>query len=82
MVRDLLLPARELTFTLPQIAGSLEALGLELLAMNCPPAVLARFRAMFPSPAAEGDLACWDRFEAAYPGAFVGMYRFWCGPRA
>jgi hypothetical protein len=23
------------------------------------------------------DLACWDRFEAANPDTFTGMYQFW-----
>jgi hypothetical protein len=77
--RDLLMHVQEHTFTLPQIAGCLEALGLQLLEIECNAISRERFGSMFPDAAARTDPQAWDRFEAAYPDTFKGMIQFWCG---
>jgi SAM-dependent methyltransferase len=79
--RDLVMHVQEHRFTVPELATALEALDLGFLGFVLPPAVMASFRARFPAPGAELDLACWDRFEAHEPGTFVAMYHLWCGPR-
>ncbi len=80
--RDLLMHVQEHTFTLPQIADCLQALGLQFLGLQAPPAVLAAFRAAHPDPAALTDLALWDRFEGQYPEIFRAMYLFTCRRKA
>jgi SAM-dependent methyltransferase len=79
--RDLTMHVQEHRFTIPRLAASLDELGLIFLGFHLDPAVLARFRARFPQPGSELDLACWDIFEAETPDTFVAMYQFWCRPR-
>jgi SAM-dependent methyltransferase len=76
--RDLLMHVQEHTFTLPQIAQCLDALGLRLLKVECNAQAQERFRTMFPDPAAATDPGAWDRLESAYPDTFRGMTQFWC----
>jgi len=75
--RDLLFHVQEQNFTIPEIGAALTALGLEFRGFTVAPAMLAAFQQRFPGASAT-DLAAWQRFEAAHPDAFVGMYRFWC----
>jgi SAM-dependent methyltransferase len=77
--RDLVMHVRERRFTLPQIAGCLAELGLELQALLCAPELKAKFQATFPDPAALADLARWHEFEQRHPDSFRGMYQFFCG---
>ena len=76
--RDLVMHVQEHQFTLPQIARSLDQLGLQFLEMECPPAVLARFTEMFPNNDERTNLDAWNRFEEIYPETFRSMYVFWC----
>jgi SAM-dependent methyltransferase len=80
--RDLIMHVQERSFTLPQIANCLRKLGLQLIALHCPPEVHAAFRAAFPDPAALTNLELWDRFEKQHPDVFRGMYQFSCARRA
>jgi SAM-dependent methyltransferase len=79
--RDLAMHVQEHRFTLPRLAASLDALDLRFVGFSVSAAVLERFRARFPAPGAELDLACWDQFEAEEPWTFAAMYQFWCAPR-
>src|SRR5688572_33421007 len=54
--RDLLLHVQEQTFTLPEIAESLERLDLRFLGFVANRSLLTRFRAMFPAREAETDM--------------------------
>jgi SAM-dependent methyltransferase len=80
--RDLLMHVQEHQFTLPQIADSLDQLGLRFLAMQCAPETQRRFSETFPNRDALGDLRAWDSFEARYPSTFRAMYSFWCCRKA
>jgi len=75
--RDLLFHVQEHRLTLPQIAAFLRDNGLTLLGFELPGSTLRRYRAAFTDDATMTDLTCWDRFEAANPGTFTGMYQFW-----
>lgn len=79
--RDLAMHVQEHRFTVPQLAASLETLDLQFLGFDVLPATRERFRARFPQPGADRDLACWDQFEAEHPDTFASMYQFWCRPR-
>lgn len=79
--RDLVMHVQEHRFTIPRLAEALDALDLRFLGFQVKDEVLERFRARFPSPGAERDLACWDAFEAGEPDTFISMYQFWCRPR-
>ena len=75
--RDLLFHVQEHRLTLPQIATFLADHGLTLLGFELDGRTLRRYRAAFPDDASLTDLASWDRFEAANPDTFGGMYQFW-----
>jgi len=75
--RDLLFHVQEHRFTLPQIAAFILANGLTLLGLEVDLQIRRRYRAAFPDDATMTDLSCWDRFEAANPDTFTGMYQFW-----
>ena len=77
--RDLLFQPRQHTFDLPQIAGILDDLGLELIGLQHPePAVAAQYRNEFPEDGTQTDLAKWDAFEERHPKTFARMYHVWC----
>jgi hypothetical protein len=75
--RDLLFHVQEHRMTLRQIGAFLAENGLTLLGFELDRHTLRRYRAAFPDDATMTDLACWDRFEAANPDTFTGMYQFW-----
>jgi tetratricopeptide (TPR) repeat protein/SAM-dependent methyltransferase len=80
--RDLLLHVEEHTFTLPEIAAHLDALGLEFLGFQCARGEVAdAYRARFPDDPTMTDLARWAAFEADHPNTFTGMYQFWAVKR-
>ncbi len=82
-LRDLLFHGQETDFTLPEIGRMLEALDLSFVGFELlDPEVRRSFRERHPDPAAESDLALWDRFEADAPETFLSMYRFWCRAKA
>jgi len=80
--RDLLFNVLEHRFTPLALRSMLNELDLELLSVDVPMAVLARYRARFPDDPAGLDLAGWDRFEADDPAIFSGMIGLWCRRRA
>lgn len=79
--RDLLMHVQERTYTPLQVGECLDALGLELLAMECESPARESFARMFADPAARTDLAAWDRLDEAAPDSFRGMIQFWCARR-
>jgi tetratricopeptide (TPR) repeat protein/SAM-dependent methyltransferase len=77
--RDLLFHARERRFTLPQIHVALKELGLAFIGLELPTRQMKhRYRQLFPQDTRMIDLSSWQHFEQLYPGAFSGMYVFWC----
>jgi len=78
---DLLFNVLEHRFTPLDVRSMLAELDLELLSVDVPAAVLARYRARFPDDRAGLDLAHWDRFEIDNPTVFSGMIGVWCRRR-
>lgn len=74
--RDLLLPAHERQYTIPQIQDFLETNALEFLGFNIPGYELDQFRSRF-SRDDETNLNSWHQFELERPDAFKGTYIFW-----
>lgn len=80
--RDLLFHVQEHRFTLPQIGGALDTLGLELIGFEDErPEVWRRYRGLAPDDGPPTDLAVWAELEAQDPETFRGMYQFWCRRR-
>jgi SAM-dependent methyltransferase len=79
--RDLVFNVLEHRFTPSAIRPMLAELDLELLSVDVPAAVLAKYRARFPGDAAGLDLSLWDQFEADNPTVFSGMIGMWCRKR-
>lgn len=81
--RDLLFHTSEHHVSLPEIAATLDRLGLTFLGFERPPAPDAP-----PTSGPDGTalLARWDAYERAHPDAFQAMYQFWvrlpAAPRA
>ena len=68
-------------FTPLAIRPMLAELDLELVSVDVPAAVLAKYRARFPGDPAGLDLSLWDQFEADNPTVFSGMIGMWCRKR-
>jgi SAM-dependent methyltransferase len=77
--RDLVCHVQERSYTLAEVAASLDAVGMRFLGFQLPAGVLAAFDASHGTPA-RGDLAAWAAFEEAHPDTFAAMYQFWCAP--
>jgi SAM-dependent methyltransferase len=76
--RDLLFNVQEHLYTPGEIAASLRALNLEFLGFELRPAWLGKlYLQQFPADVTLTSLDNWERFEAAHPAAFFGMYQFW-----
>jgi SAM-dependent methyltransferase len=76
--RDLLFHVHEHQFTLPQIADTIEALGLDFIGFELANwQTSVAFKNRFPEPDAMRTLDAWHRFELDNPHAFAGMYQFW-----
>jgi SAM-dependent methyltransferase len=76
--RDLLFNVQEHLYTPGEIATSLRALNLEFLGFELRPAWLGKlYLQQFPADVTLTSLDNWERFEAAHPAAFFGMYQFW-----
>jgi SAM-dependent methyltransferase len=75
--RDLLFHVQEQRTTLREIKTFLEANGLQFAGFNLDAAIVRRFAARFPEPAALTDLDRWHAFEIESPNTFAAMYRFW-----
>ncbi len=74
--RDLLLPAHERQYTIPQIQAFLDENGLEFLGFHIGGYERDQFRARF-SRHNETNLQLWHEFEIEYPDTFKGTYIFW-----
>lgn len=79
--RDLLFHVQEHQFTLLEIAGLLEELGLDFLAMEADPWSIEAYSRFNPADPRRIDLNAWHRFEQENPLTFAGMYQFWCQKR-
>lgn len=75
--RDLLFHVREHRFALPQIRGSLAALGLRFNGFLLSAELAARYAQRHPDDPGMENLDNWDAFETKFPDAFAGMYIFW-----
>jgi SAM-dependent methyltransferase len=76
--RDLLFHVQEHRFTLPQIAETLNDLGLEFVGFEFGKSEkLADYRARFPDDSEAVNLQNWHRFELEQPDTFTSMYQFW-----
>jgi Flp pilus assembly protein TadD/SAM-dependent methyltransferase len=75
--RDLLFHVQECALDLPAIKGFVDDSGLRMLGFDCPPGLLAQYRARFPNDAAATDLDQWNLFEQDHPDTFQNMYQFW-----
>lgn len=74
--RDFFLHVNEHTTTLGEIAAFLEANGLEFRGFVQVP--FEALQSEFPDAVAPGSLAQWAAWEERHPGAFSGMYQFFC----
>ena len=75
--RDLLFHVQEKRITLREIKAFIAANGLQFAGFNLDAAIVRRFMARFPEPAALTDLDRWDAFETEAPNTFAAMYQFW-----
>jgi 2-polyprenyl-3-methyl-5-hydroxy-6-metoxy-1,4-benzoquinol methylase len=75
--RDLLFHVQEHNLTIPEIEAFLHRHNLHFIGFELPASTVASYVRRFPADRAMTDLACWHRFEAENPAAFVGMYQFW-----
>ena len=75
--RDLIFHVQEHRFTLPQIRGCLNELGLKFCGFEQKDAV-SKFRALYGREAGIYDLLLWHQYEESHPRTFAGMYQFWC----
>lgn len=80
-LRDLLFHVQEHRFTLAQIETCLDELGLEFCGFEMK-ALKHDFRLTNQAPADAYDLKKWAVYEDLNPGAFAGMYQFWCQKRS
>ena len=78
--RDLVLHVQERTYTIPEIAECLRALGLQFLGFQLPRPVQSAFLSAFPSPGALRSLERGRSSKWQHPQTFAGMYQFWCAP--
>lgn len=77
-VRDLVFHVHEHRYTPAQIDEIRRELGLEFLGFSgLPGVVVEAYRKSFPGDATLTDLGQWERFEAANPAVFLGMYNMW-----
>ena len=75
--RDLLFHVQEHRFTLPRIAGAIDALGLRFNGFLLGEDLARRYAEHYPDDPGMENLGNWDRLEAQLPQAFAGMYIFW-----
>ena len=80
--RDLLFHVHEHRFTLPQIGGCLDELGLELIGFDpgSGRAAILYLQRFADNPRMD-SLDNWHRLEQENPALFAGMYEFWLRKR-
>ena len=76
-LRDLIFHVQEHRFTLQQIKNCLDELGLKFCGFENKD-VISNFRELHGKEANIYDLELWHQYEERNPGAFAGMYQFWC----
>lgn len=76
--KDLLFHPLEHRFTIPQLTGYLDELGLKFKGFEPPKPVPNRYWTYFPEHGASRDLTRWNEFEMRYPDAFRDLYETWC----
>jgi SAM-dependent methyltransferase len=74
MCRDLLFHVQEWRFTIKEIQGYLEKLGLEFIGFEGVEKSKQVYRRMFPDDHRMGNLVNWASFEQQYPDTFESMY--------
>ena len=77
MLRDLIFHVKEHRFTLPQIKGCLNELGLKFCGFENE-AAKSDFREFYGNEADIYDLELWHQYEERPSSTFAGMYQFWC----
>ncbi len=76
--RDLVFHVCEHAYTLPEIAHTIEKLGLEFIGFEFPELkTLRKFKIRFPEKNSENDLDRWHCFEQDNPETFASQYVFW-----
>lgn len=79
--RDLLFHVQEYRFTLPQIKGYLEKLGLDFIGFTLEPGIMKQYAERFPDDPSKTNLDYWNTFETENPNTFTRMYKFWVQKR-
>lgn len=78
MLKDLLFHVQEHRFTLPQIRGHLEELGLEFIRFMPTGETMSGYLSAYPADRDAANIDNWEAFEKKNPRAFIHMYQFWC----
>ena len=77
-LKDLLFHVQEHRFTIPQISGVLDELGLAFMGFEISEKTIMKgFKAAYPKEEAIYDLGKWHEYETLNPRLFSGMYQFW-----
>ncbi len=76
-LKDLLFHVQEHRFTIPQIKGYLDKLGLKFCGFEWNE-IVSHFKQTNNAKEDLYDLDKWQAYEQANPDVFVGMYQFWC----
>ena len=77
MLRDLIFHVQEHRFTILQIEGCLNDLGLKFCGFEDPD-ITSRFKDFHGEGSDICDLVLWHEFEESNTDTFAGMYQFWC----
>ena len=76
-LKDLLFHVQEHRFTIPQIQDCLTELGLKFCGFESAK-IVSHFKLIYAGASDPYNLDRWQSYEEANPGAFGGMYQFWC----
>jgi len=76
-LKDLLFHVQEHRFTIPQIQDCLTELGLKFCGFESAK-IVSHFKLIYAGASDPYSLDRWQAYEKANPGAFGGMYQFWC----
>jgi tetratricopeptide (TPR) repeat protein/SAM-dependent methyltransferase len=77
--RDLLFHVHEQDVTIAAIRELLRGAGLRFIGFeSADPSLAETYGRLFPEDHAMDDLSRWEIVEEEDPGAFAGLYQFWC----
>jgi 2-polyprenyl-3-methyl-5-hydroxy-6-metoxy-1,4-benzoquinol methylase len=76
-LKDLLFHVQEHRFTIRQIKGCLDKLGLKFCGFESTK-IVSHFKQTNKNKSDPYDLDKWQAYEEANPRVFMGMYQFWC----